>query len=86
MIMLKICVGTSCHLKGSYNVLTSFQQLIEQYGLHSRVDMQLAFCMKHCQEGVCVSVDDQVYSVRPESAAAFFSETVVPLALAKTSA
>ena len=80
MITLKICVGTSCHLKGSYNLVTGFQQLIEQHGLHGKVDLQLAFCMKHCQEGVCVAVDDQVYSVRPESAAAFFLETVMPAA------
>ncbi len=78
MIMLKICVGTSCHLKGSYNIVTSFQQLIEQHGLHGKVDLQLAFCMKHCQEGVCVAVDDRVYSVKPESAASFFLETVMP--------
>ncbi len=79
MTMLKICVGTSCHLKGSYNVVTCFQRLIEQNHLHEKVDIQLAFCMKHCQEGVCVSVDERLFSVKPEEAGAFFQGTVLPI-------
>lgn len=78
MVILKVCVGTSCHLKGSYNVVQSFQQLIEQEDLHDKVDLQVAFCMKQCQMGVCVSVGDQIYSVTPATARAFFRETVMP--------
>jgi NADH:ubiquinone oxidoreductase subunit E len=77
--MLKICVGTSCHLKGSYNVVTCFQRLIEQNQLHGKVEVQLAFCMKHCQEGVCVSVDDRIFSVMPESSEDFFQDNVLPV-------
>ncbi|MDO4546948.1 MAG: NAD(P)H-dependent oxidoreductase subunit E [Clostridia bacterium] len=74
---IKVCVGTSCHLKGSYNVLLSFQQMIERYGLHDEVNIQAAFCMGHCQQGVCVMVDDDIYSVSPESARSFFKKTIV---------
>ena len=83
MTVVQVCVGTSCHLKGSYNIVTAFQQLIEAHRLHDAVDLRLAFCMKHCQEGVCVAVDDRVYSVRPETAGAFFRETVLPAAEGK---
>lgn len=84
MTTIKICVGTSCHLKGSYNIVTTFQQLIEENRLHGQVDLKLAFCMKHCQEGVCVAVDDRFYSVRPETSAAFFRDTVLPAVPEKT--
>jgi len=30
MLEIKICVGSSCHLKGSYNVINEFQHLIEE--------------------------------------------------------
>ena len=42
MTTIKICVGTSCHLKGSYNIVTTFQQLIEENRLHGQVDLKLA--------------------------------------------
>ena len=80
MVILRVCVGTSCHLKGSYNVVQSFQQLIEQENLHDQVDLQVAFCMQKCQMGVCVSVNDEIYSVTPATARAFFRETIMPAA------
>ena len=79
MVIVRICVGTSCHLKGSYNVVQSFQQWIEQENLHDKVDLQVAFCMQQCQMGVCVSVNDQIYSVTPKEARSFFRETILPL-------
>lgn len=77
MTNVKVCVGTSCHLKGSYNILLCFQQLIERYQLHDQVSMEAAFCMGKCECGVCVDVNGQIYSVTPESARAFFKETVM---------
>ena len=78
MITLNICIGSSCHLKGSYNVIQTFQQLIEVQNLHSEVEMKAQFCMKQCQAGVSVSINDNVYSVSPETATSFFDSTVLP--------
>ena len=80
MVEVKICIGSSCHLKGSYNVIQCFQQMVETAGLHDKIEMKAQFCMKQCQQGVSVSVADQVYSVSPETARAFFQNTVLPLA------
>ncbi len=77
MTDVKVCIGTSCHLKGSYNVLMCFQQLIEQHDLHDKVALSGAFCMSNCQNGVCVSVNDKVYSVTAANARAFFQETIM---------
>ena len=78
MVEVKICVGTSCHLKGSYNVLAAFQSMMEEKQLHDKVNLQVAFCMGKCGQGICVSVDDDIYSVTPENARVFFVETIVP--------
>ena len=78
MVDIKVCVGTSCHLKGSYNIVMTFQQLIEDKGLHDKVDVQLSFCTGNCQKGVCVTVNDALYSVSPETARRFFNETILP--------
>lgn len=78
MIDLNVCIGSSCHLKGSYNVIQTFQQLIEAENLHDRVEMKAQFCMKQCQAGVAVSIADKTYSVAPETAKSFFQSTVLP--------
>ena len=77
MIELKVCVGSFCHLKGSYNVIQTFQQLVEKNALHSKIEIKAQFCMKKCCHGVSVSVGEKIFSVSPETAHVFFNETVV---------
>ena len=77
MLEVNICIGSACHLKGSYNVLQSFQQLIEENKLHDRCTLKARFCMKNCQNGVSVSIDDEVFSVSPQAAREFFMESVM---------
>ena len=78
MVDLNICIGSSCHLKGSYNVIQTFQQMIESQGLHDKVEMKAQFCMKQCQKGVSVSMGSEVFSVSPDNAKSFFESTVLP--------
>ncbi len=78
MVDLSVCIGSSCHLKGSYNVIQTFQQLIEAENLHEKVEMRAQFCMKQCQKGVSVAMDGELYSVSPETAKSFFVSTVLP--------
>ena len=80
MLEIKVCIGTSCHLRGSYNVMVCFQQLIEQYGLHDKINLAGQFCPGNCQDGVCVDIGGAVYSVTPETARAFFKNTILPAA------
>lgn len=79
MVELNVCIGSSCHLKGSYNVIQIFQQLVESRGLHDQVEMRAQFCMKQCQKGVSVAIGEDLYSVSPENAKNFFETTVMPL-------
>lgn len=78
MVELNVCIGSSCHLKGSYNVIQSFQRMIEEESLHNLVEMKAQFCMKQCQKGVSVSIGDEIFSVSPEMAREFFRNTVIP--------
>lgn len=76
MIELDICIGSSCHLKGSYEVLQTFLKIVQELGLQDRIEMKGRFCMKKCQEGVSVSIGEEYYSVSPETAREFFAETI----------
>ena len=75
---LNVCIGSSCHLKGSYNVIQVFQKLIEEHELHEKVELKAQFCMKQCQKGVSVSLDNELHSLSSETAKAFFMNTVMP--------
>lgn len=78
MKKLSVCVGSSCHLKGSFNVIQAFQQIVEEKSLHDKLEMEAQFCMKECQKGVSASIDGEVFSVSPDNAREVFNETVLP--------
>lgn len=71
-----VCVGSSCHLKGSHQVVERLQELITKNNLKDQVELLGTFCIGKCQLGVCVTVDDEFHSVSPDNVDAFF-ETVV---------
>jgi len=75
---LHVCIGSSCHLKGSYNVIQVFQKLIEEHALHEKVEVKAQFCMQRCEKGVSVSLDDEVHSLSSETAKGFFLNTLMP--------
>ena len=74
---ITVCIGSSCHIKGSRQVVEELQYLIHENGLNDKVELSGTICMGKCQQGVCVTVDDDFYSVSPENVKTFFSENVL---------
>ena len=72
-----ICIGSSCHLKGSRSIIESLQKLVNENNLQSDVELCGAFCMKNCVNGVSVSIDDTIYSVKPETVDEFFNKEIL---------
>ena len=72
-----VCIGSSCHLKGSRKVVDELQGLIEKNGLGDKVELCGTFCMGQCQQGVCVTVDGALYSVSPETVGDFFASEIL---------
>ena len=75
---ITVCIGSSCHIKGSRQVVEQLQALIAQHELGEKVELGGTFCMGKCQQGVCVTVDDEFCSVTPESVGDFFNTHVLP--------
>ncbi len=73
---ITVCIGSSCHIKGSRQVVEELQYLIAENNLSDKVELAGTFCMGKCQQGVCVTVDDKFYSVTPESVKDFFAKNV----------
>ena len=72
-----VCIGSSCHIKGSRQVVKQLQELINANNLGDKVELSGTFCIGRCQEGVCVTVDGEFFSVSPESATEFFNNNIL---------
>ena len=76
---IEVCIGSACHLKGSYNIINTFQQMVEEYHLADSVEVNAAFCFGRCAESVAVRLDGgDVHSVSGACARDFFVENIVP--------
>ena len=74
---ITVCIGSSCHLKGSRQVVEKLQNLISENNLDGKVDLGGTFCMGTCQQGVCVSVDEEFFSVTPDTVDDFFAANIL---------
>ena len=74
---ITVCIGSSCHLKGSRQVVEELQRLISENNLEGKVDLSGVFCMGSCQEGVSVSLDGEKFSLTPKNVKDFFQKEVI---------
>ena len=77
MLKITVCIGSSCHIKGSRQVVEQLQYLIAENDLGEKVELGGTFCMGKCQQGVCVTVNDTFHSVTPETVGEFFANEVL---------
>ncbi len=72
-----VCIGSSCHIKGSRQVVEQLQKLIKENGIEEKVDLGGTFCLGNCQQGVCVTVDEAFHSVSPDTVGEFFANEIL---------
>ncbi|MEN6584173.1 MAG: NAD(P)H-dependent oxidoreductase subunit E [Armatimonadota bacterium] len=76
---VKVCVGSSCHVKGGSKTLRVLELLIEQANVGRFVDLKADLCLGNCLNAPNVVVDGEVHGgVTPELAETFFREQIVP--------
>lgn len=75
---ITVCIGSSCHLKGSRQIVEGLQQRIAAEKLQDKIELAGTFCLRNCQYGVSVKIDDELFSVKPETLDSFFEENVMP--------
>ena len=79
MLFVQICVGSSCHLKGSAEIVELFQNAIAQYHLEDEIVLSGSFCIGQCNRiGVTVQVNDDVHvGITRENFREFFQKNVL---------
>ena len=78
-MIIQICVGSSCHIKGSADIVELLQAAVAEHQLENEVTLAGSFCIGKCNRvGVTVQVDEEVYTgVTREGFNAFFQENVL---------
>ena len=78
-MIIQVCVGSSCHLKGSAEIVELLQKAIEEYHLENEITLAGSFCIGKCNRiGVTVQVDDDIHTgVTKESFKEFFNENIL---------
>lgn len=76
---IQICVGSSCHLKGSHEIVEILTKMIHEHQLENEISLAGSFCIGKCnREGVTVQVDDEIcVGITKDNLKEFFNEKVL---------
>lgn len=78
MLKVKVCVGSSCHIRGGAKTLKAIKSLIEESGLEKEIELSADLCLENCVQAPNVVVDGTVFGgVTPDKAEEFFRENIL---------
>jgi NADH-quinone oxidoreductase subunit G len=79
-IVISVCVGTNCYLKGSYDVLQSLIGLAQEHGVEDKVEFKGTFCLENCSNGPSIKVSDDLhkYGIQKDEVQKFFTNVILP--------
>ena len=79
MIFVQVCVGSSCHLKGSQDIVELFEKAVKDHNIEDEVVLSGSFCIGKCNRvGVTVQVDDEIHvGITRENFKDFFAENIL---------
>ena len=80
-MIIQICVGSSCHLKGSPEIVELLQKAVAEHQLEDEITLAGSFCIGKCNRvGVTVQVDDDIHTgITKENFKEFFKEKVIDI-------
>lgn len=79
MLHVRVCVGSSCHIRGGAITLKRLQSLIESHGLSTEVNLVADLCLDNCLQAPNVVVEGAIFgSVTPERVEEFFANEILP--------
>ena len=78
-MIIQVCVGSSCHLKGSPEIVELLQKAVEEYRLEDEVTLAGSFCIGKCNRvGVTIQVDDDIHvGITKENFKEFLQENIL---------
>ena len=79
MLFVQICVGSSCYLKGSQDIIELFESALKEHDIEDDVMLSGSFCIGKCNRvGVTVQVNDDIHvGVTRENFREFFNKNIL---------
>ena len=79
MLLVQICVGSSCHIKGSQEIVELFEASVNEHGIQDEVVLYGSLCLGKCnREGVTIQVNDEIFvGITKENFREFFKEKIL---------
>ena len=79
MVFIQVCVGSSCHVRGSAEIVELMEQSIAEYQIADDVVLSASFCIGKCNRvGVTVQVNDNIHvGVTRDNFREFFKENIL---------
>ena len=77
MLEIHVCIGSSCHLKGAYQVINALKEKIENGKYQDQIVVKGAFCLGQCTKAVSVKMEEELFSLTEEKVEDFFNEEVL---------
>ena len=81
MVIVQVCVGSSCHLKGSAEIVELLERAVESNNIQDDVVLTGSFCIGKCNRvGVTIQVNDDVHvGITVENFSDFFRNHILAL-------
>ena len=78
-MLVQICVGSSCHIKGAPEIVELLTKAVEENNLQDEITLAGSFCIGECNRlGVTVQVDDTVHiGINRDNFKQFFEEKIL---------
>lgn len=78
MLTIQVCIGSACHVKGSYSIINKLQMLVDENEVGDKVTIKTAFCLGECKNAVSVKLDEkEIFSVSEDNLEGFFKTHVL---------
>lgn len=80
-MIIQVCVGSSCHIKGSPEIVELLQNAISEHQLDDEITLAGSFCIGKCNRlGVTVQIDDDIHTgITKENFKEFFKENILDI-------
>ncbi len=81
MLIVQICIGSSCHIKGSPEIVELFENAIAEHHIEDEVVLTGSFCIGKCNRvGVTVQINDDIHvGITKENFREFFKENILDI-------
>lgn len=78
-MIIQVCIGSSCHLKGSYDIVALLQKAVQDSGYDCEITLAGSFCTGFCNRvGVTIAVDEEIITqVTRENFREFWEKHIV---------